>query len=107
MNFLLRRIPVAALVAVALSYSAVADAASRSVEAVRTDVRKVTIVEVSGSRRELFERRDKFTCAWFTARLDSSSNNYVYTAAGESARQTKTLQIQNFQRNFGRDLSFD
>ena len=107
MNFWLRRIPVVALVAVALSYSAVADAASRSVEAVRSDVRKVTIVEVSGARREIFERRDQFTCAWFAARLDSSSNNYVYTAAGESARQDKTLQIQNFQRNVGRDLSFD
>ena len=43
----------------------------------------------------------------FAARLDSSSNNYVYTAAGESARQAKTLQIQVFQRNVGRNFSYD
>ena len=76
--------------------SSAAEAASRATQSVTNDVRKVSITDDNGGTRTIFERRDKFTCAWFEARLDARSNSYVYTPAGEAARRTKTRQIQQF-----------
>lgn len=90
-------VAVGCLIAVlSLGAASTAAAASRATESIGSDVRKVVITEDNGSARTIFERRDKFTCAWFEARLDPQSNSYVYTPTGETARRAKTLQIQQF-----------
>ena len=100
-------VAVGCLIAVlALGAASAVAAASRATESIGSDVRKVVITQDNGSTRTIFERRDRLTCAWFEARLESQSSRYVYTPAGEAARRARTAQIQQFHRDADR-FSYD
>ena len=65
-----------------------------STESVARNVRKVIVQGDDGATVERFELLDKKSCGWFPARLDSASNRWILTQAGENALEARRDYIR-------------
>ena len=72
----------------------VAAATVISTQSVARDVRKVIVQEDGGATVERFELLDNKSCRWFPARLDSASNRWILTQAGENALEARRDYIR-------------
>ena len=66
-----------------------------STEKLPSGVRKVIIQKDDGSTIERFELLDKKSCGWYPARLDSASNRWIFTQAGEVALEARRVYIRD------------
>ena len=69
-------------------------ATALSTEKLPSGVRKVIIQQDDGSTVERFELLDNKSCRWFPARLDSASNRWILTQAGENALEARRDYIR-------------